>query len=92
MTEKENSFVNADKHGWKGLWTREQGKEKSISNYVMTNIKYLISIKEMIIDKTKEHAFYRLEEQNQDIKKVYWDHNLILLKKGFGKETIQTKE
>ena len=65
------SFVNADKHGWKGLWTREQGKEKSVSNYVMTNIKYLISIKEMIIDETKEHAFYRLEEQNQDIKKVY---------------------
>ena len=71
MTEKESSFVNADKHGWKGLWTREQGKEKSVSNYVMTNIKYLISIKEMIIDETKEHAFYRLEEQNQDIKKVY---------------------
>ena len=38
---------------------------------VMTNIKYLISIKEMIIDETKEHTFYRLEQQNQDIKKVY---------------------
>ena len=46
-------------------------RKREISNYVMTNIKYLISIKEMIIDETKEHAFYRLEEQNQDIKKVY---------------------
>ena len=31
-------LVNADKYRCKGLWTREQGKEKSAIDYVMSNI------------------------------------------------------
>ena len=62
MTQKENmSLVNADKHRCKGLWTREQGKGKSVIDYVMTNIEYLNSIKEMIIDETKKCTTYRLD-------------------------------
>ena len=62
MTQKENmSLVNADKHRCKGLWTREQGKGKSVIDYVMTNIEYLNSIKEMIIDETKKYTTYRLD-------------------------------
>ena len=62
MTQKENmSLVNADKHRRKGLWTREQGKGKSVIDYVMTNIEYLNSIKEMIIDETKKYTTYRLD-------------------------------
>ena len=57
MIQKENmSLVNADKHRCKGLWTREQGKEKLVIDYVMTNTEYLNSTKDMIIDKTKEYA------------------------------------
>ena len=93
MLQKENmSLVNADKHRCKGLWTREQGKEKSIIDYVMTNTEHLNSIKEMIIDETKEYATYRLDQQNQDLKKTYSDHNIILLKIDLHTETIQTKE
>ena len=38
----------------------EQGKEKLVIDYVMTNTEYLNSTKDMIIDKTKEYATYRL--------------------------------
>ena len=86
------SLVNADKHRCKGLWTREQGKEKSVIDYVMTNTEHLNSIKEMIIDETKEYATYRLDQQNQDLKKTYSDNNIILLKIDLHTETIQTKE
>ena len=46
----------------------------------------------MIIDDTKEYATYRVGQQNQDLKKKYSDHNVILLKIDFHTETIQTKE
>ena len=46
----------------------------------------------MIIDETKEYVTYRLDQQNQDLKKKYSDHNVILLKIDFSTETIQTKE
>ena len=52
------NLVNADKHRCKGLWTREQGKEKLVNDYVMTNTEYLNSTKH-IIDKTKEYVTYR---------------------------------
>ena len=78
IVQKENmSLVNVDKHIFKGLWTREQGKEKSVIDYVMTNTEYLNSIKEMIIDETKEYATYRLDQHNQDLKKTYSNHNVI---------------
>ena len=86
------SQVNADKDRRKRLWTREQGKEKSVIDYVMTNAECLNSLKEMIIDETKEYATYRLEQENQNLKKTYSDHNVILLKIDFHTETIQTKE
>ena len=47
------SLVNADKHRCKELWTREQGKGKSVIDYVITNTEYLNSVKEMKIDETK---------------------------------------
>ena len=73
------SLANADKHKCKGLWTREEGKEKSVIEFVMTNTEHLNSIKEMIINETKEYATYRLS-------------NVMLLKIDFHTETIQTKE
>ena len=34
----------------------------------------------MIIDGAKEYTTYRLDQQNQDLKKKSTDHNIILLK------------
>ena len=69
-----------------------QGKEKSVNCYVMTNKDYLSSIKEMIIDETQEYATYRLEQQNQDLKRTYSNNNVVLLKIDLHTETIETKE
>ena len=77
------SLANADKQRCKGLWTREQGKKKSVIDYVMTNTKYLNSIKEMVTAETKEYGTNKLNQQNQDLKKTYSDHNVILLKIDF---------
>ena len=41
MEKETTSLVNGDNHRYKGLWTGEQGKEKSVINYVMTNTEYL---------------------------------------------------
>ena len=61
MIQKETmSLFSADKHWCKGLWTREQGKEKSLIDNVMANTEYLNSIKKMIVDETKECATYQL--------------------------------
>ena len=46
----------------------------------------------MIIDGAKEYTTYRLDQQNQDLKKKSTDHNIILLKIDSYTETIQTKE
>ena len=70
MIQKETvSLVNAGKHRCKGLWTRDPRKERSVIDYAMTNTESLNGIKEMIIDETKEYASYRIEQQNQDLKK-----------------------
>ena len=92
IQKEDMSLVNADKHRCKGLWTREQGREKSITNYVTANTECLNSIKEMTIDETKKYVTYRLDQQNQGLKKTYSNHNVILLKIDFHTETIQTKE
>ena len=95
------SLANADKHRCKRLdkrakmdkrWTREQRKEKSVIDYVMSNKEYLNSIKVMIADEAKEYTTYKLDQQNQDLKKKYSDHNVIILKTTFHAEAIQTKK
>ena len=85
-------LVNADKYRYKGLWTKEQAKEKSVIDYVITNTEYLNNIKEMIIHETKEYVTYSLDQQNQNLKKTYSNHNVILLKIDFHTENIQTTE
>ena len=59
---------------------------------MLINTEFVSSIKEIIIIETKEYATYRLEKQNQDLKKIYSDYNLILLKIDFHIETIRAKE
>ena len=42
--------VNEEQEICEGLWTREQGKEKSVIDYVITDKKYFTTIKGMHID------------------------------------------
>ena len=45
---------NGEYNKCEGLWTREQGEEKSIIDYVITTKKDLNTIKTMNIDEEKE--------------------------------------
>ena len=56
-----------------------QGKEKSVINDVITNNENLQKIRKMIIDENKECATCRTECQQDQVRKTYSDHNLILL-------------
>ena len=70
IKEKETmSLVSPDKRICKRPRTRQQRNVKSV-DYVMTNTEYS-SIEEMIIDETKECVTYRLEQQNQSLKKTH---------------------
>ena len=46
--------INGEYNKCEGLWTREQGEEKSIIDYVITTKKDLNTIKTMNIDEEKE--------------------------------------
>ena len=71
IKEKETmSLVSPDKRICKRPRTRQQRNVKSV-DYVMTNTEYSRSIEEMIIDETKECVTYRLEQQNQSLKKTH---------------------
>ena len=79
--EKQNlCIVNGESNKCEGLWTREQGKEKSVIDYVITSKKDLNTIKTIKIDEEKEFGIYKVEIQGtkQGTKK-YSDHNAIML-------------
>ena len=81
LMEKQNlCIVNGEPNKWEGLWTREQGEEKSVINYVITTKKDLNTIKTMKIDEEKEFGIYKVEMQGtKQCRKVYLDHNAIML-------------
>ena len=66
---------NKEKEVCKGLWTRVQGQERSILDYVLTNSKLLSTVTEMIVDENKRYSTFKLEKS----RKIYLDHNAILL-------------
>ena len=72
-------MLNEESKICKGLWTREQGKEKSVIDYVITNKENLQKIRKIIIDENKEFATYRTECQQDQVRKTYSDYNVILL-------------
>ena len=81
LVEKQNlCIVNGESNKCEGLWTREQGKEKSVIDYVITSKKDLNTIKTIKIDEEKEFGIYKVEIQGtkQGTKK-YSDHNAIML-------------
>ena len=53
-----------------------QGKERAVLDYVLTNIKLLSTITEMIIDENKRYGVFKLEKS----RKTYSDHSALLVK------------
>ena len=81
LVEKQNlCIVNGESNKCEGLWTREQGEEKSVIDYVITTKKDLNTIKTMKIDEEKEFGIYKVEIQGtKQCRKIYSDHNAIML-------------
>ena len=80
IIEKYNlNIINANEHKRREKWTREQGEERSIINYVVTSQEYMDTIKCMEIDEEKQYRLYKIERQSKQIKKTYSDHNAILI-------------
>ena len=81
LVEKQNMcIVNGESNKCEGLWTREQGEEKSVIDYVITTKKDLNTIKTMKIDEEKEFGIYKAEIQGiKQCGKIYSDHNAIML-------------
>ena len=62
-------IINKEKEVCKGLWTRVQGQERSILDYVLTNSKLLSTVTEI------QYSTFKLEKS----RKIYLDRNAILL-------------
>ena len=85
-------LVNEKEEICKGLWTREQGKDKSVIDFVITSKKCFTTITEMYIDQNQEYATFKIErKESGDIKKIYSDHNVIILKVDFKTEMQKKK-
>ena len=64
-----------------GVWTRVQGKEKPITDYVLTDTSTNNTVKEIKIDEEKQYGLLKLEKNTatNENKKIYSDHNSILI-------------
>ena len=80
LVDKQDMVIlNEESEVCKGLWTKEQGKEKSVIDCVITNKDNLQKIRKMIIDENKEFATNRTKCQQDQVRKTYSDHNVVLL-------------
>ena len=83
LIEKQNMcIVNGESNKSEGgFWTREQGGEKSIMDYVILTMRDLNTIKSMKIDEEKEFGIYRVEEiqGTKQGRKIYSDISAIML-------------
>ena len=81
LVEKGNlCIVSGESNKCEGLWTREQGQEKSVIAYVITTKKDLNTIKTIKIDEEKEFGIYKVEIQGtKQCRKIYSSHNVIIL-------------
>ena len=69
-------ITNKKKKVYKGLWTRVQGQERSILDYVLTNCRLLSTVTEMVVHENKQYGAFKLEKS----RKTLSDHNALLLK------------
>ena len=70
LANKENmAILNTVKEKGKGVWTRVQGKEESIIDYVLTDATSANTIKEMKIDEEKQPTQITKIQQPMKIKR-----------------------
>ena len=63
LASRENMIIlNTVKEKYKGVWTRVQGEEKSIIDYVLTGASSAKTIKEMKIDEEKQYGLHKLDK------------------------------
>ena len=55
-------IINKEKEVFRGLWTRVQGQERPILDYVLTNSKLLSTVAEMVVDENKEYSAFKLKK------------------------------
>ena len=55
-------IVNEEKEMCKGLWKKEQGENKSVIDYVITDKKYFTTIKEIQIDQNEDYATLKIRK------------------------------
>ena len=62
QTPKKYDLVIINKEVCKTLWTRKQGQERSVLDYVQTNNKLLSTVTEVIIDENKQYSVFKLKK------------------------------
>ena len=93
LANKENMIIlNTVKEKCKGVWTRVQGDEKSIIDYVLTDASSANTVKEMKIDEEKQYGLHKLYKNTatNENRKIYSDHNSILINLDF--DTLTEEE
>ena len=71
LANKENMIIlNTVKEKCKGVWTRVQGEEKSIIDYVLTDASSANTVKEMKIDEEKQYGLHKLDKNTATNKNI----------------------
>ena len=94
LANKENMIIlNTVKEKCKGVWTRVQGEEKSIIDYVLTDASSANTVKEMKIDEEKQYGLHKLDKNTatNENRKIYSDHNSILINLDFETPTEEQR-
>ena len=94
LANKENmTILNVVKEKCKGVWSRAQGKEKSIIDYVLTDASSASTVKEMKINEEKQYGLHRLDKNTatNENRKIYSDHNSILINLDFETPTEEQR-
>ena len=63
-------ILNTIKEKCKGVWTRVQGEEKSIIDYVLTDPSSANTVKERKIDEEKQHGLHKLDKNTATNKNI----------------------
>ena len=87
------TILNVVKEKCKGVWSRAQGKEKSIIDYVLTDASSASTVKEMKINEEKQYGLHRLDKNTatNENRKIYSDHNSILINLDFETPTEEQR-
>ena len=94
LANKENMIIlEIVKENCKGVWTRVQGEEKSIIDYVLTDVSSANTVKERKIDEEKQFGLHKLGKNTatNENRKIYSNHNSILINFDFEAPTEEQR-